>query len=120
MNKTSTEFDIIKYIYNELNQEEKEKFLPSFFIAQILDVVSLEKLKFGKVEIVKTKLLIERMATGQTAEVRLKGREPLENVPRSVSDHGHSVISLEVESPTEPEDGIHRLILKKAPDTSNA
>ncbi|HJO74907.1 MAG TPA: sulfurtransferase TusA family protein [Rhodospirillales bacterium] len=66
---------------------------------------------------VKTKLLIESMSAGQTAEVRLKGREPLENVPRSVNDSGHSIISLEAESPSEPADGIHRLILKKAPDS---
>ena len=46
-----------KINYSELNQKEKEKFLPSFFIAQILDVVTLEKLKFCKAEIEKTKLL---------------------------------------------------------------
>ena len=49
--------DLEKINYVELNQEEKEKFLPSFFIAQILDVISLEKLKFSKAEIEKTKLL---------------------------------------------------------------
>ena len=49
--------DLEKINYAELNQEEKEKFLPSFFIAQILDVVSLEKLKFSKTEITKIKLL---------------------------------------------------------------
>jgi len=49
--------DLEKINYVELNQEEKEKFLPSFFIAQILDVISLEKLKFSKAEIAKTKLL---------------------------------------------------------------
>jgi len=49
--------DLEKINYAELNQEEKEKFLPPFFIAQILDVVSLEKLKFSKAEIAKTKLL---------------------------------------------------------------
>jgi len=49
--------DLEKINYVELNQEEKEKFLPSFFIAQILDVISLEKLKFSKAEITKTKLL---------------------------------------------------------------
>ena len=49
--------DLEKINYAELNQEEKEKFLPSFFITQILDVVSLEKLKFSKAEIAKTKLL---------------------------------------------------------------
>ncbi len=48
---------------------------------------------------VKTKLLIERLSPGQTAEIRLKGAEPLENVPRSVREHGHEVLSLE------PEDG---------------
>ena len=49
--------DIEKINYLELNQEEKEKFLPLFFVAQILDVVSLEKFKFGKAEIAKIKLL---------------------------------------------------------------
>jgi len=49
--------DLEKINYVELNQEEKEKFLPLFFIAQILDVISLEKLKFSKAEIEKTKLL---------------------------------------------------------------
>ncbi len=49
--------DLEKINYAELNQKEKEKFLPSFFITQILDVVSLEKLKFSKAEIAKTKLL---------------------------------------------------------------
>ena len=43
---------------------------------------------------VKTKLLLERMAAGETAEIRLKGAEPLENVPRSVREHGHEVLSL--------------------------
>jgi len=49
--------DLEKINYAELNKEEKEKFLPSFFIAQILDVASLEKLKFSKSEVTKTKLL---------------------------------------------------------------
>ena len=49
--------DLEKINYAEFNQKEKEKFLPSFFISQILDVVSLEKLKFSKAEITKTKLL---------------------------------------------------------------
>jgi len=49
--------DLEKINYTELNQKEKEKFLPSFFIAQILDTVSLEKLKFSKAEIEKIKLL---------------------------------------------------------------
>ncbi len=55
--KNSFFLNLEKINYVELNQEEKEKFLPSFFIAQILDVTSLEKLKFSKAEIAKTKLL---------------------------------------------------------------
>jgi TusA-related sulfurtransferase len=60
---------------------------------------------------VKTKLLIERMTAGQIAEVRLNDGEPLANVPRSVEEHGHEVLSLEPE-----EDGgrVWRLRLRKA------
>jgi len=61
---------------------------------------------------VKTKLLVERMRVGETALVRLKGPEPLKNVPRSVIEHGHAVISLEREEGEGPE-GVHRLILRK-------
>ena len=44
---------------------------------------------------VKTKLFLERLGPGELLEVRLKGAEPLSNVPRSVRDHGHEVVSLE-------------------------
>ena len=63
---------------------------------------------------VKTKLLIERMEKGQIAEVRLRGAEPLENVPRSVRDHGHDVLSLEKEDETAAPDTVHRLLIRKA------
>jgi len=49
--------DLEENNYRELDQKEKDKYLPSFFIALILDVVTLEKLKFSKGDIVKTKLL---------------------------------------------------------------
>jgi len=49
--------DLQKINFAELHQNEKEKFLPLFFIAQILDDLSLEKFKFSKVEIAKTKSL---------------------------------------------------------------
>ncbi len=64
---------------------------------------------------VKTKLYIERLSPGEVLEVRLRGGEPLENVPRSVRDHGHEVLSLA------PEDGerdateaTHRLVIRKS------
>jgi TusA-related sulfurtransferase len=62
---------------------------------------------------VKTKLLLERMTPGQTAEIRLKGSEPLQNVPRSVRESGHTVVSLEPEAAEAAPDGIHRLIIRK-------
>jgi tRNA 2-thiouridine synthesizing protein A len=43
---------------------------------------------------VRTKLLLERMAPGETANIRLRGREPVDNVPRAVRDQGHEVLSL--------------------------
>jgi len=49
--------DLEKINFAELNKDEKEKFLPLFFIAQILDEISLEKLKFSKALITKIKLL---------------------------------------------------------------
>lgn len=58
---------------------------------------------------VKTKLLLERMSAGDTAEIRLTGAEPLENVPRSVSEHGHTVISLVAEAGG----GAHLLRIRK-------
>jgi len=55
--KDSFFLDLQKINYEILNQKEKDKFLPLFFVAQILDDLSLEKLKFNKAEIVKIKLL---------------------------------------------------------------
>jgi len=43
---------------------------------------------------VKTRLLIEKMTAGETAEIHLVGEEPLENVPASVQELGHLVLSL--------------------------
>jgi len=55
--KDSFFLDLKKINYGELYKHEKEEFLPFFFITQILDVVSLEELKFSKAEIAKTNLL---------------------------------------------------------------
>lgn len=63
---------------------------------------------------VRTRLLIERMAGGETAAVRLTGEEPISNVPRSVREFGHEVLSLEPESGETPGQGIHILILRKS------
>lgn len=62
---------------------------------------------------VRAKLMIEKMAPGTVAEIRLQGPEPLENVPRSIIDMGHEVISLKAETEATPSDGIHRLLIRK-------
>jgi len=55
--KNSFFLDLQKINYKEFNKNEKEKFLPLFFLTQILDEVSLERFKFSRTEIAKTKLL---------------------------------------------------------------
>lgn len=61
---------------------------------------------------VKTRLMIERMASGQEAVVRLKGEEPLRNVPDSVAELGHEILGLAPEDETEP-GGSWRLRIRK-------
>ena len=61
---------------------------------------------------VHTKLLIERLKPGEIAEIRLNAGEPLHNVPRSVSEQGHTVIAIRPEDAGQP-DGVHRLWIRK-------
>ncbi|BAE53262.1 sulfurtransferase TusA family protein [Paramagnetospirillum magneticum] len=61
---------------------------------------------------VKTKLLVERMISGEIVDVRLKGAEPLGNVPRSLAELGHEILSLAPE-PGEGPTGIHHLVVCK-------
>jgi tRNA 2-thiouridine synthesizing protein A len=44
---------------------------------------------------VRVKLALERLAPGNILEVWLSGEEPLKNVPKSVREDGHEVLSLE-------------------------
>jgi len=55
--KNSFFLDLQKVNYKEFTKNEKEKFLPLFLTVQILDEVSLERFKFSRAEIAKTKLL---------------------------------------------------------------
>jgi TusA-related sulfurtransferase len=61
---------------------------------------------------VKTKLVIEKMKPGEVLEVRLQGAEPLRNVPRSVAELGHAVLSVTAET-GQGALGIHRLVIRK-------
>jgi TusA-related sulfurtransferase len=46
------------------------------------------------VTFVKTKVALEEIDDGQVLEVRLNDGEPIQNVPRSLKDEGHKVISV--------------------------
>ncbi len=43
---------------------------------------------------VKTKLKLETMNTGEILEVTLREGEPLRNVPKSVNEDGHKILSI--------------------------
>lgn len=57
---------------------------------------------------VRTRLALDRMAPGQTLLVRMKGDEPVRNVPRTAREQGHDVISLET-----GDDGVTTLVLRR-------
>ena len=68
---------------------------------------------FCPMTFVKTKLMIEKMASGDRLEVRLQGAEPLRNVPRSVTELGHRLLSVAPED-VKTSNGVHRLLIEKA------
>ena len=59
---------------------------------------------------VRTRLALDRMAPGQVLRVKLRGEEPLRNVPRTAQEQGHTVLSLE----TDP-GGVSTLVIRRGP-----
>ncbi|MBI3603210.1 MAG: sulfurtransferase TusA family protein [Nitrospirae bacterium] len=59
---------------------------------------------------VKTKLKLETMKAGQVLAVFLDEGDPIRNVPRSVSDDGHTVLR------QEPLAGTYRVMIRKKAD----
>ncbi len=43
---------------------------------------------------VRTKLRLERMRAGEILSVRLRGEEPLRNVPKAARDEGHCILGI--------------------------
>ena len=58
---------------------------------------------------VRTRLALDRMASGQTLLVRLRGEEPRRNVPASAASLGHAVLAEAADA-----DGTTRLWLRRA------
>ncbi len=46
---------------------------------------------------VRTKLRLERMRPGEVLSVRLRGDEPLRNVPRTAREEGHLILGIVAE-----------------------
>jgi len=46
---------------------------------------------------VRTKLKLERMRTGEVLNVRLRGEEPLRNVPRAAREEGHAILGIQAD-----------------------
>jgi tRNA 2-thiouridine synthesizing protein A len=57
---------------------------------------------------VRTKLRLERMRAGEVLAVRLRGEEPLRNVPRAARDEGHAVLGIEADG------DIHIVTIRRA------
>ena len=64
---------------------------------------------------VRTRLALDRMAPGEILMVRLRGEEPLRNVPRSAEEQGHRVLSTETD-----QNGISVVILRRGGQASPA
>lgn len=62
---------------------------------------------------VRAKLKIEQMKSGETLAIRLKGAEPIKNVPNSIREIGHTILSLEPEE-NAGEFGAQILIIRKS------
>ncbi|HEX3573682.1 MAG TPA: sulfurtransferase TusA family protein [Rhodopila sp.] len=57
---------------------------------------------------VRTRLALDKLAPGETLLVKLKGEEPLRNVPRTAMEQGHEVLSLETDT-----NGISLLLIRR-------
>ncbi|MDR2431652.1 MAG: sulfurtransferase TusA family protein [Candidatus Margulisbacteria bacterium] len=57
---------------------------------------------------VKTKFALSKLRAGDILEVLLTEGEPLENVPRSASEQGYSVLSIE-----RVDENIHKIVIQK-------
>jgi TusA-related sulfurtransferase len=57
---------------------------------------------------VRTRLALDTLASGQILLVRLRGEDPLRNVPRAAADQGHEPLDL-----LPQEDGAFVLVLRK-------
>jgi len=59
---------------------------------------------------VRTRLALDRLGPGQVLAVRLRGADPLANVPRSAAAQGHTVLSVQDDG-----DGVSLVLIRRRP-----
>jgi TusA-related sulfurtransferase len=57
---------------------------------------------------VRTRLALDKLAVGALLRVRLRGAEPLRNVPRTAREQGHAILA-----ETLGADGVAELLIRK-------
>ncbi len=60
------------------------------------------------VTFVKAKVALEELEAGQILAVRMNDGEPVQNVPRSIKEDGHTILKL-----LDNEDGTYTLMVRK-------
>lgn len=89
------------------NRDEKTSEIAPPFVLDITEEVC-------PLTFVRTKLLVERMAPGDVADVLLRGAEPLTNVPRAVQSLGHQLLEMAPVSVSGANTGdVHRMRFRK-------
>ena len=63
------------------------------------------------VTFVKAKVALEELDEGQILSIRMNDGEPVQNVPRSIKEEGHQILTLD-----DNEDGTYTLYVKKVED----
>ncbi|HEY5300446.1 MAG TPA: sulfurtransferase TusA family protein [Acetobacteraceae bacterium] len=71
---------------------------------QLLDITA----EICPMTFVRTRLALDRLAPGQTLLVRLRGTEPVANVPRAAMEQGHEVLAQDTGA-----DGVTSLWLRR-------
>ena len=80
----------------------RKNLLPDYFLDITQDVCPMT--------FVKARLKIEKMNQGEVLQIRLLGDEPLKNVPDSLTELGHLIVTLDRE---QPDGDLYTLLVEK-------
>ncbi len=90
------------------NMHLGHKVVPEYMFAMTVDQELDITAEICPMTFVRTRLALDRLAPGQTLLVRLRGAEPVENVPRAAIEQGHQVLRQDTDA-----EGITHLLLRR-------